>query len=574
MGVLITFPDVVNRSSSSCNETSPTRVWRPTRILKETTIGVESLLPTNSMHAIESLIPPHVRPPLHDSPTPWLGSHTATLSAQDPAPSWFVSTLTQLELSNMMPGPMPVSDSPSFETISTKTLIPPTTLPGSLQTSTLQASYTSLSLSNAGNPTLSTTLLASDTLPSTATPEPTEFGTTQCEKDPLCEGEALIEEDRRGVIAGSVVGSVGAAVLLFAIFMFIRRKGWNKKRENGSGKRWKTDTQTTGSTQLPKQDLETAQVNHTERQTNAISQSTTRGRNSSLGEPGPALFDRAGNRMLNRSLEANSLSTTGDYTVPPPYRLSVTTIGSDPFHTPAEVNGSFDGSHETSDDRPSHSQIGLALTPYSTTNSAPRNDLVQRLSVPSSSQHPAESQHKRTSSLSAQTDVTDIDKENEPRTLFIGTAKPTKLPNVRRHSLTPRIVNIVAGSGSRDRMQSDGAGSDRSDNDDTESCPKPGKRRTTRARSSSPMKGSTLYGGSPAKLNSHFGIQTLNLGREPGRTSSELQGHSRGSSKDSMHGRGRTLQRKSSNDDDGSISYPPSSYPLSERTMGETKPRS
>lgn len=373
----------------------------------------------------------------------------------------------------------------------------------------------------------------STTNPKATTAETTqaEPGSPQCTSDPACVAHTNDEAHRRGIIAGSVIAVFAAGCIIFGLYMFIRRKLHTpiKRKEEPGWIEVKPKRKSFLIEKVrPEKDISNAPadlVRLQERPHPAV---------RPLGEPGPAVSTKPRQRLP-------------DYRVDATNRLSNTSTLSDPFRTPEDT-------------QLNQSQIGLAVSRYSSTIDRPLPIPPQsHLTLPVRATD-EEDTLKRASSFTTQTE--DTDKENEPRTLFIGTAQPTRLASARRHSLTPRIVNIVAGSGNKDRLRSDGA-----DDSGDEGL---SKRSTFRARSSSPMKSSKLYSGSPAKLNTHFGIQTW--GREAGRTSSELLRHARDGSDDSMAGRGRPRERKSDQRiDDGDIKSPPTSFTLLGRTLSEAK---
>lgn len=369
-----------------------------------------------------------------------------------------------------------------------------------------------------------------------ATTTQPERGSPSCSKDPTCAAEADMEAHRRGLIAGSVVAVVAALVLIFGLYMFCRKKlNTPVKRKEDPG--W-VEVKPPRKPFLIEKTRPMQKIASEDTQGDVVQlQDRPPSAGRVLGEPGPAVVTEKHQQQP-------------EYTVvPSTKRLSNTSMLSDPFRTP-------DDSLQLN-----QSQIGLALSRYSSTIDRPLPTPPQQHLTPIPRAINEEDALKRASSFTTQTE--DTDKENEPRTLFIGTAQPTKFASARRHSLTPRIVNIIAGSGSRDRVQADGA--DESSGDEG-----PSKRSTIRARSSSPMKSSKLYSGSPAKLNHHFGIKTCS--QEVGRTSSELLRHARDGSDDSMAGRGRPRLRKSDQVvDEGHVSYPPTSFPLLGRTLSESK---
>lgn len=102
--------------------------------------------------------------------------------------------------------------------------------------------------------------------------------------------------------------------------------------------------------------------------------------------------------------------------------------------------------------------------------------------------------------------------QSDAQTFFVGQAR-----TARRHSLTPRIINIVSSSNAgNDTINS--TAYHRPEHDQN-------RRLSIRARSASPAK-PVVYSGSPANLNAGFGIDTCD--REPGQASSGMQGPATG----------------------------------------------
>lgn len=388
--------------------------------------------------------------------------------------------------------------------------------------------------------TLQTSLTASSSS-SSSQYTATWLGTAWCHKHPRCKQEEEKEERHRGVIAGSVIGVIGFGVLVFAVVMLVRRRRRRHHRDKGieGAAVWsdKSKTVSQSSTNHTKQEsLESAVMNQTRGRSRERSPER-------LGQPGPAISTDGALEALERKTAAYPHSQGYNHNRSD---SKFSNASSDPFRTP--INEPF------SQDRPTDSKIGLALSRYSTAEAKqqyseqlfPINHTYTVVQDPP----PPPTDHKRDSSLSARTAAKDPEEQPE-----ICNARVVR--TARRHSFTPRIINIVAGqSTSQERT---------SNNNDRNQSSEPGRRTSTRARSASPAKVLSAYSGSPAKLNAHFGIETW--GMEQGRTSSERLGIDRAGSGSGASVRGRNAEVER----EGHTSYPPTSYPRLGRTLSAVK---
>lgn len=466
---------------------------------------------------------------------------------------------------------------------STTTTIGPTPSGrASTQSTTLDTSTAIPSQKNMP-PVVSVSSSSSSTFSMFSPPTPTsspELASQQCHEDPVCAARETDEAHRRSVIAGSVVGVVGGCVIIFALVMCWRKK-LRRRRAAFGAVDWLSDK--------PK----ARTSDDTPQEQDRIPVATTM--EPDLGEPGPALTRREPHKMpadtrgrspRQRPVQQYTKLTSRDRSHSRHSGLS------DPFRTPTEPRKnsaiSLDGQMigEAGGIDPTRSQIGLALTRYSTANTEVEPATTCPPSLSKTDANSSEyldhdnlaSNHNRVSSISAisnGTDITHKDDDPHAHVLYIGKARPAKLSSLRRHSLTPRIINIVANTHSRSRRGADGAGSDRSDDEvDTDTAPTSvnATKSTLRARSASPMKSTNAYSGSPVKLTNHFGIVTWGRESEPGRTSSEIQGRTRLPSRareQTRFSRGRSVKEETAKD--LHISYPPTSYPMLGRTMSEVK---
>jgi len=413
-------------------------------------------------------------------------------------------------------------------TVSTQSLS--TTEPSSTQGAVTKASTT-----------LQTSPAASSSSPSSSSePTATWLGTAWCHEHPQCKQEEEKEERHRGLIAGSVIGAIGFGVLVFAVVMFVRRRRRRHRDKGIEGAAVWSDKSKTGSQ---------SSTNHTKQESSedaVINQIRGRSRERSLerlGQPGPAIGTDGALEALERKTAAYPHSQ-GHIHNRSDSKFS--NASSDPFRTPID--------EPFSQDRATDSKIGLALSRYST---AEAKQQYSKQPFPSNHTHtvvqgtlPPPTSLKRDSSLSAHTSAKDPE---EP--LEICNARVVR--TARRHSFTPRIINIVAGqSTSQERI---------SNSNDRNQSSELGRRTSTRARSASPAKVLSAYSGSPAKLNAHFGIETW--GMEQGRTSSKRLGINRAGSGSSANLRGR----KAEVEREGLTSYPPTSYPRLGRTLSAVK---
>ena len=455
------------------------------------------------------------------------------------------------------------------EMISTLAGVSPTTTPIQISTSPLSALHAP---KEASTTLKASKITASSTAPLSAATFPPWHGSTQCAQISECE-KATNTEDHRGKIAGPVLGVVGFLGLLFAGWVLCHRCRQWRKQKNIEDSTISSDRETrkTGS------QSSTSHTNDNSIDHAITNQARARSRQrppNLLGEPGPAL-------LTNSALESGyqktvlypvALNLNGSYCRD--HRVSESTrsnasVASDPFITPIETNRGL----SLNMPQPTPSSIGLALTQYSTTETShakiiPHPPPLPKLVVPTptfATRHtpfpiipplqepprttlPAPLPSNRTSTLSTRTTPNDTE-EPEP------TVSTARIVTTRRHSFTPRIINIIAGQHSKDAAHSDS----------TDSGPFVHRVLSTRARSVSPQKAS--YSGSPAKLNAHFGIETW--GMPAGRTASEMAGYKRAGSKESVSG--RKADREQRGGGGGGEKYPPSSYPKLGRTLSAVK---
>ncbi|KAK5951146.1 hypothetical protein OHC33_007899 [Knufia fluminis] len=406
--------------------------------------------------------------------------------------------------------------------------------------------------------TLQTSLTSTSSMASQSTSvNPTEIATPECQHDPACAEEQKGASHNRGTIVGPVLGAIAFLVLVFAAYMlFRRRRRRNKQKKLEAAAIWsdKSTRNSQASTNVAKEEAH---------KDNRDTQERGRSRIKSLeilGEPGPTIPTDGALETLHRksapyppqdqtqTRRASTLSRTWS------------NASSDPFRTPPNQ------------DQPNKSRIGLALTRYSTadtTRTRPVSPIKpQKPNTIVLQNHNAAINHNksnRTSTLSAQTDGTardTIEAETEQPKI----CKARLVLTARRHSFTPRIINIVAGqNGSRSRSRSrsrDGLNSNEANTN--------GQRRISdRARSASPAGHGYGYAGSPAKLNAHFGIETWGMGA--GRTSSERGRIERAGSGGSTRGRQGERTTGTEQEQKGGVSYPPSSYPKLGRTLSAVK---
>lgn len=326
-----------------------------------------------------------------------------------------------------------------------------------------------------------------------------------------------------------------------------RQRRRNREKEVEGTTNWSDESKTPSrsSTHHTKndssEDTRTGETPHTSRQKSL----------NLFEEPGPAIATDGALETLHRKC--------GAYPVPQRYshRTSEPTwsdASSDPFRSPV------DGDIEPC--QPTNSKIGLALSRYSTADTTGTFAVCR----PPSPTKPATTfdvlrgqphnvnmvQLNRDSSLSARTD----DKHNEDK---VEICNARLVPTARRHSLTPRIINIVASrNSSKDRAS---MGSDESSERGR------GAQIATRARSASPTKVQLAYTGSPAKLNAHFGIETWEMQHcRMSPDSLELEHmNSNGSISKRPYERARGPSRERH------INYPPTSYPKLGRTLSAVK---
>lgn len=388
-----------------------------------------------------------------------------------------------------------------------------------------------------------------------------QSGNSSCTNETECVPKHTSENKYKGVIAGSVFGVVGVGVLGFAAAVCYRRKIRSKKRKTTKSKNSRF-SEGNSERRLSQQSTRVAFPNSFPDARRDPQATTSRSQNagdSTLGEPGPA-FARG---EMQKIFPEIPIPVRDRYTIDSiPRSLS---IGSDPFITPFDTKTSIDRtSNQQNEYRPNEypnqSQIGLALSRYSTAATMPSPSRGCSNSNPHASQSTdVTNEHSvsTTSSVSVTTannynDEFDPDQDK----VFVERARTAQLTSTRRHSLTPRVVNIVATgirrgsdghSNEVERLQTVGG---EVSVGVLEKNFAPTQRR---ARSASPAKTTDVYDGSPAKLHNHFGISTWRT--EVGRTgSSSRQACSSNNSNNAIG------VHDAEHDNDESNKHPPTSY--------------
>lgn len=383
----------------------------------------------------------------------------------------------------------------------------------------------------------------------------------------------------RGAVAGGVIAAVAVAVIIFAIVVCCRKKS-RRSAGSASNPTWKQIEQAEKAEILAigrntRNTVNGANTKHFNTHQTTIPRASSA---NTLGEPGPS-FDMDDNQrgisLCHPSLRIGHRYIIGN-------RKGNSDI-SNPFATPTESNQDTDSSLDA--DEPTRSQIGLALSRYSTNTlkhdpspfqheempALPQSPLMislnEKAKANTEDKHTASTDtvnHKRASSVSALTDGA----EGEIPVITVA-----KAITARRHSLGPRMIDIIAGTSHSDGGQRVSRAISRSDNDLV-------RKSLNRTRSASPAVTVNRYTGSPAKLNGHFGIETW--GMEPGRTSSEnsAKHNTDGTPTDVVEsGMDRQSSTKSSiygREYVGAVEhrrYPPTSFPMIDRSLSQAKRR-
>lgn len=360
-------------------------------------------------------------------------------------------------------------------------------------------------------------------------PSETVLGTSACERNENCEERTIKSADHKAEIAGAVVGMVAFGLFIFIGRLLFRRYRRMRQERDVAGRAiWPGMKQSSSDT--------SSWFKHRRGKSTATQMSSSvveeRDKDHGFREPGPAVPSLPSERYL----QADHHSQRSDSTV---------SQALEDFRRPLYA-------HLGQTNEFTRSKIGLALSRYSSIDmittplisasasrsASPVKTRNSQLEAPAVvaqikriSRENIKTLHKRSSSISA---------SSEAQTFFIGRAKAA-----RRHSLTPRIINIVANSTSNESII---------DTATVEGSTKRGSHRSSRARSVSPPKHD--YEGSPAKLKSHFGVEIW--GRNSGRTSSERQGIERSES----------LKEHAAHNERENESI---SYPALGRTMSEVK---
>lgn len=271
-----------------------------------------------------------------------------------------------------------------------------------------------------------------------------------------------------------------------------------------------------------------------------------------LGEPGPA-FD------FYRT-EAKRRSTASDDV--PMHKYTGMTAASwydrpiDPFSSTAS---------NTTESQITGSKIGIALTRYSTAEStlplSNPTSTTKEHKVYDDSSTDLDGNHHRHSSTSISSDAT---------TRFDPQVTPLQTATIaRRHSLTPRIINIVAASGSSDRV----TGGGNKHNNESPGCDD-NNRNSFRSRSMSPSKLLSGYASFVDEISDHRAKR-----RSRAQTTSQdstnqcdLSASTKATAVDMTKypitpTRGRSMKRTA----EAHISFPPTSYPNLGKTMADVK---
>lgn len=303
---------------------------------------------------------------------------------------------------------------------------------------------------------VSTTMTGSNTSSPRSTAQQTYagYGSLTCDNGQGCAAMERSKDSQSGMIAGAVIGAVAGIALILAAFMLWRRKRKRvaKRPYAESDSVWHKLSRSDGATSTA------TDVGIAGEQKNS--------RDRDLGEPGPS-FDFGEISTTNpKTISSYSVLQNGQKTSQATWSRN----SLDRFYPTA---GTKNDEHNT------RSKIGIALTRYSTTDSAvPLSRPFTLTNCPTDPTVPKENipqGHKRHSSVSAQSDATIRQKAE---VVYVGKAR-----TARRHSLTPRVINIVAAGGSCDQLDLS-----RNNSDSSSSAQDNLNRDSIRSRSMSPNK--------------------------------------------------------------------------------------
>lgn len=403
-------------------------------------------------------------------------------------------------------------------------------------------------------PSLSTTIAltaASQSAPA-AKPSFSDYGTPDCNRDPNCAAVEHKDESHRGMVAGIVIGTVAAAVLVFAAYML-----WRQRRKKASKR---TDfEQNTVWHKISNSGESESTATAVDFQEKKLDYPMIDISGDDLGQPGPAfVFDEI-QSLNDESLKEQHLSPA----CKPPGPLSWTYPPCNPFKLPDRISLDNDGcpSPKTI---PAFPQYSSAVPDMSKSQSA---SIPEPYSIPPKQTEERIGQcHRRHSSLSTRSDGTT---RVEEEFVYFGKAR-----TARRHSLTPRVINIVAGSSSSDKLNREDCW-----DASTSSPHKDPQRDSMRSRSmpltslrpadgnksigspSNPA-GSMIEGVFDHDKNSLIPRYTI-----ANSSSATKTGDGDLDTTIFTPERGRGMKRR----DKEHISYPPSSYPKLGKTMAEVK---
>lgn len=396
------------------------------------------------------------------------------------------------------------------------------------------------STSSEESPTIMTSITSMKSMDASSTqssaqPSTSGDGTLDCNSTSGCVSIEEQHKDHLSSIIGIVVGVVMAVVLICVAYILWR---WRRRRTTRQAdalekrsvwhKKLKSDGAISTATNTEFKDQE----------------ATNMYEDNDLGEPGPA-FNFYG-------IEAED-TTKSDIGNPMHHRkrLSESSWYDRPMSAFRSTTSSDQGRRSIG------SKIGIALTRYSTAEStAPLSQ-----PIPSAKQHKAQNSqetnlnsHQRNSSASIQSDATT---RKDDDVYYVG-----KALTARRHSLTPRVINIVAASNSTDKL---GLGSNKGG-----SISSTLKDDSFRSRSMSPNKLLSGYASFIDELAGRVHTPPQQMASQDNRIkrSSTTKAEVAGPAKyPIIPDRGRSVKRHA----DQHISYPPTSYPKLGKTMSEVK---
>lgn len=346
----------------------------------------------------------------------------------------------------------------------------------------------------------------------------TEQESSECGSKVDCTFMETSKPNHQAVIAGSVFGLVGIGVLVFAAavcYKWRRRQGKDKLLSNNDVCMDKSSESATSLQFVQMADTTRAGCTPTQYRKASVSSEDT---NNAIFESSFALTTgRVSQPLFGSSNECAPRTANDDSglhsnasSIPP--NRTTNHSGLEAVNSTTHQNNCDDALNQSqcSSVFPGHSTADLetiSAALISRTSSFKQRRDLGYTTLPT---------HKHASVNSAKsTDFSDNNETEdtpEDETFSIEKARTANIASVRRHSLMPRIVNIVAATQRNTDEENDGTQSQYPHDNSFECADRHRSSASTRrARSASPVRATARYSGSPTKLNEHFGIDTWNV---------------------------------------------------------------